>query len=244
MKFICGLAALSLLAWAQDAPPKTVRKLIPVKYVSACQVRGLLASYMGNIQVGKFSVFGQVQCDEILRTLVVSGPEEMVATYEEALKKMDVQPTDFELTIYLLSSSSQSGDQLPDALASTVKQLHGVFAYKGYQLLGVSVLRGRDGQKGSAAGTISKDGKTATYMFRYESALVSGDTLKTVNLHDLNLTLQSRTGTLTDGKPVFQETGLQTDIDVRDGQKVVVGKSDVNNGESPLILVVTAKVLE
>jgi Bacterial type II/III secretion system short domain len=244
MKIICGLAMTSLLMWGQDVAPKTVRKLIPVKYVNACQVRGLLASYMGYEQVGKFQVSGQVQCDENLRTLVVSGPDAMVATYEEALKKLDVPPTDFELTVYLISSSSQSGDQLPDALGSTAKQLHGVFAYKGYQLLGVSVLRGRDGQRGSTAGTISKDGKNATYSLHYDRASVSGDAPKTVNLHDLNLTLQSRTGTLTDGKPVFQETGLQTDIDVRDGQKVVVGKSDLNNGESPLILVVTAKVVE
>jgi hypothetical protein len=244
MKIICGLAMSSLLIWGQDVAPKTVRKMIPVKYISACEARGVLGSYMENRQIGKFQVFGQVQCDENLRTLVVSGSEDMVAAYEEALKRLDVPPTDFELTVYLISSSAQSGDQLPDALASTAKQLHGVFAYKGYQLLGVSVLRGRDGQRGSAAGTISKDGKSATYSFSYNKASVSGDAPKTVNLHDLHLTLQSRTGTLTDGKPVFQETGLQTDIDVRDGQKVVVGKSDVNNGENPLILVVTAKVVE
>ena len=39
-------------------------------------------------------------------------------------------------------------------------------------------------------------------------------------------------------------SSLNTDVDIRDGQKVAVGKSDVNNGESPLILVVTAKVVE
>jgi len=46
------------------------------------------------------------------------------------------------------------------------------------------------------------------------------------------------------GRLEYKTTGLTTDIDIRDGQKVVVGKSDVNNGESPLILVVTAKVVE
>ncbi len=44
------------------------------------------------------------------------------------------------------------------------------------------------------------------------------------------------------GQAEYNTTGLNTDIDIRDGQKVVVGKSDVNNGENPLILDVTAKV--
>jgi hypothetical protein len=156
-----------------------------------------------------------------------------------------VAPPDFELTVYLISSSPQAGDQLPDALASTAKQLHGVFAYKGYQLLDSFVLRGSDSQRGNASGTILKDGKSSTYYFRYERAAVSGEAPKIVNLHNLDLQIRFFTGTFDkNGNPISHDTALNTDVDIRDGQKVVVGKSDVNNGENPLILVVTAKVVE
>jgi len=156
-----------------------------------------------------------------------------------------VAPADFELTVYLISSSPQAGDQLPDALASTAKQLHGVFGYKGYTLLDSFVLRGRDGQRGTASGTISKDNKSSTYSFQYERAAVTGEAPKTVSLHNLNLNVRYHMGTFNkDGQPNYRDTGLNTDVDARDGQKIVVGKSDVNNGESPLILVVTAKVVE
>lgn len=68
---------------------------------------------------------------------------------------------------------------------------------------------------------------------------------KIVNLQNLNLQVRMPTGMRNEkGQPEFKTTGVSTDIDIRDGQKVVVGKSDMNNGESPLILVVTAKVVE
>ena len=141
----------------------------------------------------------------------------------------------------LETQNPQPGDQLPDALASTAKQLHGVFAYKGYNLLESFVLRGRDGQGGSADGTI----KNSTYSFRYQRASALDGSPKIVTLQNLSLQIRMPTGMRNDkGQPEYKTSGVSTDIDIRDGQKVVVGKSDMNNGESPLILVVTAKVVE
>lgn len=233
MKIICGLMAMALLAWGQDTPPKTatVRKLIQLKYVNADRVHNLLRNYTN----------ASVDSDESMHMIAVRGTDDMVAAFEEAVKKLDVAPLDFELIVYLISTSPQPGDQLPDALASTAKQLHGVFAYKGYQLLESFVLRGRDGQGGSAEGTV----KNSTYSFRYNHASTLDGSPKIVTLQNLSLQIRMPTGTFDEkGNPRIKTTGVSTDIDIRDGQKVVVGKSDMNNGESPLILVVTAKVVE
>jgi hypothetical protein len=239
MKIVCGFIAMSLLAWGQETPQKTgtVRKLIQVKYVSASRVQNLLRNYTN----------ASVESDDTMHIVAVRGSDEMVAAFEEAVKKLDVAPLDFELTVYLISATPQPGDHLPDALASTAKQLHGVFAYKGYDLLDSFVLRGRDGQGannypgGNADGTI----KNSTYSFHYNRASVLDGPPKIVNLQNLNLQVRMPTGTFDEkGNPRYKTTGVSTDIDIRDGQKVVVGKSDVNNGESPLILVVTAKVVE
>jgi hypothetical protein len=236
MKILCGLAMMSLLGWGQDAaPPQMVRKLIQLKYANAGQVGTLLRNFAGGPN-------WSMESDDRLHTIAVRGTTEMVATLEEAVKKLDVAPLDFELTVFLISTSAQAGDQLPEALASTVKQLHGVFAYKGYQLLDSFILRGRDGsQGGNAEGTI----KNSTYSFRYNRASVLDGTPKMVNLQNLSLQIRMPSGTRNDkGQVEYKTTGLSSDIDIRDGQKVVVGKSDVNNGDSPLILVVTAKVVE
>jgi hypothetical protein len=242
IKMMCGLGVMSLMAWGQDTPPKEAQKMIRLKYVDAVTIRNLLSSYAAPKHVGQWTVVINVQADNSLRTLVVSGPEDMVAAYEEAVKKLDVAPFDFDLTVYLISSAPS--DLLPPALAPTAKQLHGVFSYSGYQLLNSFVLRGTDGQKGAASGAIATNGKASEYWFRYEKAEVSGESAKSVSLHKLELTMRFPAGARKDGEPLVKETGLSSDIDIRDGQKVVVGKSDVYSGESPLILVVTAKVLE
>lgn len=239
MKIFCALAVMGLAAWGQEAAPKPVQKLINVKYVDANMLHNLLRSFApGNDW--------SMESDSRLHVIALRGRAESVAMLEEAIKKLDVAPVDFELTAYLISTSAQAGDQLPEALASTVAQLHGVFAYKGYQLLDSFVLRGTDGQRGNASGTIVKDGHTSTYFFRYERASVSGETPKTVNLHNLDLQIRFATGIVSgqNSQMQYHDTGLTTDVDIRDGQKVVVGKSDVNNGQNPLILVVTAKVVK
>jgi hypothetical protein len=243
MKIACGLALISLLSWGQDTPPKEVRKMIRLKYVEPSRVQRLLSSYSAPTHVGQWTLVTNIQADDSLHTLIVSGPAETVAAYEEAVRKVDVAPATFELTVYLISNSPS--DQLPDALGPAAKQLHGLFAFKGYQLLDSFELMGRDGQRGIAQGSFLKDGKTSSYSFQYALASVTGETPKNVNLHNLSLMVTLHTGVADkDGNPIGPFANLLTDIDIRDGQKVVVGKSDVNGGASPLILVVTAKVVE
>jgi hypothetical protein len=240
MRIICGLVMMTVLASAQEPVAKIDRKLIQLKYVDASRVRNLAGVFAGGRD-------WSVESDDRLHWIAVRGPADIVASFEEAVKRLDVPPSGFELTVFLISTSAQPGDQLPEALTSTAKQLHAVFAYKGYQLIESFVLRGRDGQGlngnqgGSADGTL----KNSTYSFRYNRASVLDGTPKMVTLQNLNLQIRMPTGMHNDkGQAEFKTTGLSTDIDIRDGQKVVVGKSDMNNGDSPLILVVTAKVVE
>jgi len=42
----------------------------------------------------------------------------------------------------------------------------------------------------------------------------------------------------------YSESGISTDIDIREGQKVVVGKSSIDSGSQSIFLVVTAKVVD
>ena len=105
----------------------------------------------------------------------------------------------------------------------------------------ISTIAGLAGTGGNADGTI----KNSTYSFHYIRASVLDGPPKIVNLQNLNLQVRMPTGSFDEkGNPRYKTTGVSTDVDIRDGQKVVVGKSDMNNGESPLILVVTAKVVE
>jgi len=151
------------------------------------------------------------------------------------------QATNVEFTVYLLSGSVQGTDDVPQDLASTVTQLHSVFAYKSYRLSESFVLRGRSGSA-STEGVLP--GVGLRYRFGYFRLRLSGDAPRTVQLDSLSLELSKPSGTK-DGKQQYETVAkINTDLDMRDGQKTVVGKSSINANGDALILVIVPRLVE
>jgi len=162
-------------------------------------------------------------------------------------EKQPAEPTNVELTVYLLSGSAQgTADDVPQDLATTVKQLHGVFAYKNYKLTESFVLRGRstetfNGSGASIDGILPGNGMR--YRFGYRRLWVTGSPPRTVHVDSLNLYLSRAPVTTKDGKQRSDNVAsIETNLDIRDGQKTVVGKSSIEG--DALILVVVPRVVE
>jgi len=150
--------------------------------------------------------------------------------------------TNVEFTVYLLSGSAQgTADDVPPDLGAAVKQLHSIFTYKSYKLNESFLLRGRSGNA-STEGILPGNG--LHYHFGYRRLQVSGEAPRSVHIDGLNLNL-SKSVVAQDGHP-GQETvaSISTDLDIRDGQKTVVGKSSINAVGEALILVIVPKVIE
>jgi hypothetical protein len=155
-----------------------------------------------------------------------------------------------ELTVYLLSGATQDSgaDDVPQDLSSTVKQLHSLFTYKAYKLSESFVLRGRSSgpQEYSHARTEGTlPGSGFHYSFEYRRAGVSAGKPSLVRIDGLQIYLKTPPRYLKDGKRQ-QDTvaSIETDLDLVDGQKTVVGKSSVNDAGDALILVIVPKVIE
>jgi hypothetical protein len=150
---------------------------------------------------------------------------------------------DVEMTVYLISGSAQGTmDDVPKDLESTVRQLHSVFAYKTYKLSESFILRGGGGVA-STEGVLP--GVGLRYRFGYRRLRLSGDAPRAVQLDGLNLELTKPSGQFKDGKQVYETVAkIYTDLDMRDGQKTVVGKSSLNIGGDALILVIVPKVVD
>ena len=74
---------------------------------------------------------------------------------------------------------------------------------------------------------------------------VSGDAPHAVHLDGLNLQLSRPSAIIKDGKQVSESVArIYTDLDIREGQKTVVGKSSINSGGDALILVIVAKIVD
>jgi hypothetical protein len=244
---LLALLLITAAAWAQEAP-KNSQAIIDVKYADPSRLVDLLRqTYNANMRA-----------DSALHVIGVSGPPDLVAAVTAAIQKLDVPLSaepDVELTVYLISGVAQgtATDDVPQELASTIKQLHGMFAYKSYKLSDTLVLRGRSGRPYNGRETESEGLLPGTtdlgYHLSYNSLDVSPGDPRTVHINALGFSLRvpgntttSKDGVTTDHTQILAR--IFTDLDVREGQKTVVGKSSVNGAGGALILVIVPKIVE
>ena len=186
--------------------------------------------------------------------LILSGPKDTVAGFEEIIKQLDVAPVvkkDVETTVYMIIASAQpaSTSPLTADLDPVVKQLKGIFNYKGFRLLESFVLRSRDGEQGQTNGFLPPlenlpPGNKISYTFQYNKVSIDGaDNARVARFDRLRLNMRvpiaAREGVTT------VDASIATDVDVPEGKKVVVGKTSALEGsDSALILVISAKVVD
>lgn len=247
MKLAKGLVVF-FLGWPLAAQTNIVTKLVPLHYLDVSTARNMLA---------KSGV--AIAFDERIRALVLSGEGSQITAAEGLLKSLDVQSFvpdrkpeshSVEVLFSFLGASNQAGTAaVPAYLQDVVKQLRAVFPYSNYQLLDTVLLQGREGGAtrnvkgvlpespfGAPAGYAR-----ATYNLVYRDGGVSGEKgSRTIRLDGLGLIVKTVSST----DPIGLESSMQSDLTVREGQKVVVGKSSLDAHGAALFLVVTARVLE
>jgi len=197
--------------------------------------------------------------DGSLRIIAMSGPGDLVDAMEAAIKKLDVPHTpppprkNIEVTFHMLLASPQ-GDAAAIApeLTAVAQQLRSVFGLKAIRVLETAVLRGREGTGAQTNGIMASPAKVdaqATYNIRYQhSGIAATDKGIIINLGNLGfnakIPLPVGGGNGLQGNTQIYDTSISTDVDVREGQKVVVGKSSVDSGSQSIFLVVSAKVVD
>ena len=244
---LLALLLMTAAAWAQEAP-KSTQAIIDVKYADPNRLVDLLRQMFN----------ANMRADSALHVIGVSGPPDLVAAVTAAIQKLDVPLSaepDVELAVYLISGVAQgtASDDVPQELASTIKQLHGMFAYKSYKLSDTLVLRGRTGRPFQGRETESEGvlpGTTnLTYLLAYNSLEVSPGDPRTVHINGLRFNLRGPKSTTTTKDNVTIDhtqtpAKISTDLDVKEGQKTVVGKSSINSAGDALILVIVPKIVD
>ncbi len=206
---------------------------------------------MGSILGGVFRA--DVRFDDRLKTLAVRAPQEILPAIEEAVKKPDTPPPpvkNVELTAYLLvAEQADANVKLPGDLQPVIKQLKGTFPqYEGYRLLETLELRTREGGEAEVNG-MAPGGKDtlppAIYNLRFRSARITADEKgRVVWLSGMRLGVRVPIPTGPNNQFNYQDTGIMADVDVREGQRVVVGKANLQGPDKALFLVLAAKVMD
>jgi hypothetical protein len=167
----------------------------------------------------------EVVSQPALRLVQVRAPKELMAAVEDALKRLDVPPPPLpavksvELTAYVLvmADAPEPGLMpLPTELQSVANQVKNILPGGTLYLADTVVARGVDNQRLSINGGTSLSASVSV-----RENLVRLD----------NLSVETNTA------------NFQTSIDIPVGTQVVVGKATSREKKKPVILVITAKLL-
>jgi len=233
------LAALSLAAQdnknTQTKPPAvTVEKLFVLKYADPGQVINLVRA-----------LGGSADQNTQMRAIAVTADKTAMAVIEDAVKQLDTPaaaPKNIELTVYLIlgtDAENSTGNPVPKELESVVTQLKGVFPFKNYRQVDLIEMRTRTGERAytrSEGAVVSKDPQPVAPStdFRIRAAALAPDG-STVRLDDMEASIF--------WPGAKNPLNLNASVDVKEGQKVVVGRIGVSHDQA-LFVVLTAHFVQ
>jgi hypothetical protein len=260
-RMLAVLIMLALPMMAQEQ--KKTEEAQPAKPVPGGMQRLFILKYADVNQVSQLlNIFtGAVRPSPAMHALAVTGSAEAMAAIEDAIKRLDVPssaPQSVEIMAYFLHGSSDAQDVVgsdpPKDLDSTLSQLRNAFAYRTYKLMEALPMRARTGQvtEASSTGAAVKIGERLMPVFsQIRIGSVSADADGRIRLTTLRVGLRVPTASGQEtvvagtraGTANYTDVGISTDVDMKEGQKVVVGKSGLNPNEA-IFVVLTARVVQ
>jgi hypothetical protein len=217
----------------QKPPEPQVQRLFVLKYADPNQMRDLL------------NFMGTVRTNTELHAVTVSATANSMAAIEDAIKRLDVPtaaPQNIDLTMYLVAGDDgdAASAPLPRDLDSVVAQLGNNFSYKAYRLWDVLTMRTRTGQvvtldSSGGSGDAPPNRIRVATSITIRSTTIAGDGTIRINGLQANSKVQ--------GVAETTQVGISTDVDIKEGQKVVVGKQSTGPNQA-LFLVIMAKVVQ
>ncbi len=220
-------------AQAQNTEAKNLRKeIVKLKYVRAQDIQQLLFVYtsrQGNIQFHP----------NMPSVLSLSDTPENVEKILAAIREIDVKPPDVLYTVQLVLGSE--ADTATDADLKSdpiIKELGKLLRFKGYTLLDATLVR-----------TVNRDNAEVKFGPKAEFGLelrpeVAGDAKQPVIKTGVRLRRVDQSG-FYEGKPVTNVvTLIESTLNIRSGDRTVVGVSKLDGGDKGLILIISAKIVD
>jgi hypothetical protein len=237
-------------ATARRAPrPGDVQKVFVIRHAFASDLATLLAVFPATIEHARF--------DPQTSAISVSASPAVLAAIEETIKRLDLPENShgmtstgrsIEVTGYVVEGTAQASDTagMPPVLADVLAQLKRVFSYGGYRLVDTLIARPREGSRFEVNALASNAGDAqfgpASYSLEALASVGSRDGTPLILFRDLRFGGQvpiHMGATFT-----YRSIGIHGDIEIHDGQRVVVGKSGLGDGANALILILSAKVVD
>jgi len=220
-------------------------KVFELKNRSPQSLQGVLMSLTSGFKGA------EMRFSDELGTITVRDFPENIAAIEEAIKRFDIaQPPqpDIELRMHVMIASNLDGvtSQYPSDLGDVVKQLQATLNYKSYTNIATVMQRVKAGSRNIGLnGTAEIPSKilenvnqpmTCSYDYRAHTLNLIPETSSaySVQLGEQEFTFN--------GPGVIGSARIRTELNLRSGEKVVVGTTTL--GSRGLILVLSARVMK
>ena len=214
---------------AQNTEAKNLRKeIVKLKYVRAQDIQNILYTYV--------SREGHIQFNNSMPSvLAVSDTPENVDKILAAIRELDVKPADVLFTVQLVLGS-EADPATDDDLKNdpVVKELRKLLRYKGYTLLDGTLVRVVNRDRASVV-----LGPKAEFEFALQPE-VTGDLKAPVIKTEVRLLKMSFPGS---EKPIAT-TLIESSLNIKSGERTVVGVSKLDGGDKGLILIISAKIVD
>jgi hypothetical protein len=230
-------SALAQEASQEKAGTKPLRKeVVFLKYLKARDVRNFVVTFL---RPG----YGIVTPGPTEGSLVISDYPENVEQALQALKKIDVKPADLQFTVQLILGS-ETGQPGRESLSNDpiIRELKSLLKYKAYSLLDSTLVRAMDG-----ADSEVRMGDKADYRFWIRPKVMKDEKSSLIQM-EVRLTEVRIAGTppnATSSKVEYITTDLiGTTLNLKPGDKTVVGVSKLDGGDKGLILIISGKIVD
>jgi hypothetical protein len=219
---------------AQTDETKNYRtEIVKLKYVRAQDIQMFLYYYTSRKP-------GQIQFNPNMpHIMTINDTPENIEKILAAIREIDVKPADVLYTVQLVLGSET--DAATDAELKNdpiVKELGKLLRYKGYTLLDATLVR-----------TVNMDNASVKFGPKAEFTLelrpeVAGDAKLPLIKTDVRLTRIEQHGFAED-KPITSVAKLiESTLNIKSGDRTVVGVSKLDGGDKGLILIISGKIVD
>jgi hypothetical protein len=239
------------------APDETVTeknfrsKIVELKHVDPNSLYGVIRP-LGSGHKGSV-----ITLNRELKLFTVRDFPENIAAIEEAIRRLDrpEQPRpDIEFRIHILIASNgapkTSGD-FPAELGEVVKQLQTTLSYRNYYMMTSQVLRSKEGpgslgNKGVAEFKLSPDTAGSQnpifYEYRIERMTLEPSAAGSWKVQIGNFNFAVRIPVINASGLQYENVGFNTPVGVREGEKVVVGTTSMQ--DKGIVIVIVANIVK
>lgn len=222
--------------------PSDVTKVFVLQHVHPSAMADVLRAFPAQID---FAATGPL-------AIGVSSAPGVMAVIEETIKRLDVPRPhkSIEVTGYLLEARTQplGSPNVPSELEAVVTQLKRTFNYAEYRLMDTLIVRGVE-DAGLKLEAVGADEQALSGRLHYKLSVAMAEVLTAeegpiVRLRGFKFETRIPIPAPRTIPDPTVAAGVQGDIEIRAGQRVVVGKSGVADPSKAIILVLSARVVD